>query len=58
MFGQELARWSDSSHSNKVAQGCGLLPVDNASETVGVVSEVTDVGKTEETESKEQRTKT
>ena len=58
MFGEELARWSEGSLSSKVAQGCGLLPVDNASETVGVVNEVTDVGKTEETESKEQRTKT
>ena len=58
MFGLELARWSDNSLSNKVAQDCGLLPVDNANKTVGVVNEVTDVGKTEETESKEQRTKT
>ena len=52
MFGEELARWPDSSLSNKEAQGCGLLPVDNANETAGVVSEVTDVEKTEETESK------
>ena len=53
MFGEELARWPESSHSNKVAEGCGLLPVDSASETVSVVSEVTDAEKIEETESKE-----
>ena len=52
---KEFARWSDNSLSNKVAQGCGLLPIDNASETVGVVNEITE---TEETESKEHRTKT
>ena len=58
MFGEELARWPESSLSSKVAQGCGLLPFDSASERVGVVSEVTDVEKIQETESKEQRTKT
>ena len=55
---RKLARWPESSLSSKVAQGCGLLPVDRAGETVGVVSEVTDAEKTEETESKEHWTKT
>ena len=41
MFGEELARWPESSLPSKVAQGCGLLAVDSAGETVGVVSEVT-----------------
>ena len=41
VFGYELARLPESSLTNKVAQGCGLLPVDSAGETVGVVSEVT-----------------
>ena len=41
VFGEELARWPETSLPSKVAQGCGLLPVDSAGETVGVVSEVT-----------------
>ena len=52
----QMAR--ESSLSSKVAQGCGLLRVDSASETVGVVSEVTAVEKRKETESNEQRKKT
>ena len=39
MFGEELARWPEL--SGKVAQGCGLLAVDSAGETEGVVSECT-----------------
>ena len=41
MFGKQFPRWPESSLVNKVAQGCGLLAVDSAGETGGVVSEVT-----------------
>ena len=35
-----MARSPESSLTSKVAQGCGLLPVDSAGVTVGVVCEV------------------
>ena len=45
MFGEELARWPEL--SGKVAQGCGLLAVDSAGETEGVVNKCTSEEKKE-----------
>ena len=47
VFGEELARWPESSLSGKVAQGCFLLAVDSAGETDGVVNECTGAEKKE-----------
>ena len=41
VFGEELARWPESSLSGKVAQGSCLLAVDSAGETEGVVNKCT-----------------